>query len=44
MPVPVRILCWTAETGADGRVEFLPDVYGRDPAVLKALNDDFRYR
>jgi murein L,D-transpeptidase YcbB/YkuD len=43
-PVPVLILYWTAETGADGRVDFLPDVYGRDPAVLKALNGEFRYR
>jgi murein L,D-transpeptidase YcbB/YkuD len=43
-PVPVLLLYWTAETGADGRVEFLPDVYDRDPAVLKALNGEFRYR
>jgi murein L,D-transpeptidase YcbB/YkuD len=43
-PVPVLLLYWTAETGADGRLEFLPDVYGRDPALLKPLNGELRYR
>ena len=37
-PWPILILYWTAEADAQGRVRFLPDVYQRDPAVLKALN------
>jgi murein L,D-transpeptidase YcbB/YkuD len=43
-PVPVLLLYWTVAAGPDGQVEFLPDIYGRDPAVLKALNGEFRYR
>jgi murein L,D-transpeptidase YcbB/YkuD len=36
-PLPVLILYWTAEVDRDGRVRFLPDVYGRDPAIVRAL-------
>ena len=36
-PLPVLILYWTAAVDPDGRVRFLPDVYGRDPAVIRAL-------
>lgn len=36
-PLPVLILYRTAAVGADGRVRFLPDVYGRDPEVVAAL-------
>ena len=36
-PVPVYLLYWTAFVNADGRVEFRPDVYRRDPAVKQAL-------
>jgi len=36
-PLPVLILYWTASADAEGRVHFLPDVYGRDPAVIRAL-------
>src|SRR5262249_51551733 len=35
-PLPVLILYWTAAVAPDGRVQFLPDVYGRDPAVIPA--------
>jgi murein L,D-transpeptidase YcbB/YkuD len=36
-PVPVYLFYWTAFVNADGRVEFRPDVYRRDPAVRQAL-------
>jgi hypothetical protein len=28
----------------DGRVQFLPDVYGRDPAIMRALGAAFSFR
>jgi len=43
-PLPVLILYWTAAVGRDGRVQFLPDVYGRDPAVIRALAAKFAFR
>ena len=36
-PVPVYLLYWTSFVGADGRVQFRPDVYRQDAVVLKAL-------
>jgi murein L,D-transpeptidase YcbB/YkuD len=39
-PWPVLILYWTAELDGEGGVRFLPDVYGRDPALLRALSAD----
>jgi murein L,D-transpeptidase YcbB/YkuD len=43
-PLPVLILYWTAVAGGDGRVHFLPDVYARDPAVIRGLDAPFRFR
>ncbi len=36
-PLPVLVLYWTAAVDPDGRVRFLPDVYGRDPMVIGRL-------
>jgi murein L,D-transpeptidase YcbB/YkuD len=43
-PLPVLILYWTAAVGDDGHVYFLPDVYGRDPAIIEALGRGFAFR
>jgi murein L,D-transpeptidase YcbB/YkuD len=43
-PLPVLILYWTAAVGEDGRVQFLPDIYGRDPAVIRGLGTKFTFR
>lgn len=37
-PLPVLILYWTAATDLHGELHFYRDVYGRDPALLAALN------
>lgn len=37
-PVPVLIFYWTAAVDADGRVTFSPDVYKRDPGIIRALH------
>ncbi|WP_375772430.1 L,D-transpeptidase family protein [Archangium gephyra] len=36
-PVPVYLLYWTSFVSADGRVQFRPDIYRQDGAVLRAL-------
>jgi murein L,D-transpeptidase YcbB/YkuD len=41
--VPVMLLYWTAVAADDGTVEFHPDLYERDAAVLKGLDAPFRY-
>ena len=43
-PMPVLLLYWTAEVGADGRIHFYEDVYERDQAVLNALDADFQFK
>ena len=43
-PMPVLLLYWTAEVGADGEIRFYEDVYERDQAVLDALNSPFRFK
>ena len=40
--MPVMLLYWTAEVGADGQIRFYGDVYERDQAILDALNAPFQ--
>jgi len=40
--VPVILLYWTAWSAAEGPVNFRPDVYHRDAAVLRALDAPFQ--
>jgi murein L,D-transpeptidase YcbB/YkuD len=37
-PVPVLLAYWTIDVFKDGDIGFKPDIYSRDPTVLKALN------
>ncbi len=37
-PVPVLVLYWTAATDLHGEVHFYRDIYGRDPALIDALD------
>jgi murein L,D-transpeptidase YcbB/YkuD len=41
--VAVLLVYWTAAVGLDGRTYFYEDVYGRDPAMLAALDEPFRF-
>jgi murein L,D-transpeptidase YcbB/YkuD len=41
-PVPILLFYWTARPDDNGHVRFKQDIYGRDTAVLRALNDDFK--
>jgi len=37
-PVPVLVTTWSVVVAADGRVDFLPDIYGQDDDVLLGLD------
>jgi murein L,D-transpeptidase YcbB/YkuD len=41
--VPVLLLYFTASVAPDGELQFRPDLYGRDRAVLAALAAPFRF-
>jgi murein L,D-transpeptidase YcbB/YkuD len=41
-PITVFLVYWTAEPVADGKVKFFNDVYARDAAVLKGLDEPLR--
>jgi murein L,D-transpeptidase YcbB/YkuD len=41
-PMPVKLLSWTAEVAASGRISFFPDVYNRDRALIAALSQPFK--
>jgi murein L,D-transpeptidase YcbB/YkuD len=38
--LPVYFLYWTAFAGADGAMQFRPDIYGRDQRLIAAINAD----
>jgi murein L,D-transpeptidase YcbB/YkuD len=39
-PIPVYVLYWTAFVDSDGTVEFRPDIYERDSALLAAFKGE----
>jgi murein L,D-transpeptidase YcbB/YkuD len=43
-PVPVILLYWTVSFDENNTIQFKKDVYGRDDAVLKALEGAFKIR
>ncbi len=43
-PVPVLLLYWTVTVAKGGPVEFIPDIYQRDGAVLRALKQATKVR
>ena len=43
-PLPVLLMYWTAEPGADAQVRFMPDVYERDKPLLRELDEGFAKR
>jgi murein L,D-transpeptidase YcbB/YkuD len=42
-PVPVLLLYWTVNIGADGTVYFRDDIYQRDAKVLAGLDGQFEF-
>jgi murein L,D-transpeptidase YcbB/YkuD len=43
-PVPVLLYYWTAQGQPDGTAQFKADIYGRDDAVLKVIDGEFKFR
>ena len=43
-PIRVALLYWTVDVRDDGALLFYPDVYQRDPRVLRELNRPFKLR
>jgi murein L,D-transpeptidase YcbB/YkuD len=43
-PVVVILLYWTVDVENDGTVLFKQDIYDRDPPIIKALGEAFRFR
>ncbi len=43
-PMPVMLLYWTTGFDENNNIRFKKDVYGRDKAVLNALNGEFKFR
>ena len=43
VPVPVIFMYWTVEVDAQGQVSFRKDLYGRDPGLLRALDEDYSF-
>ena len=41
-PLAIKLLYWTAEVDATGRVSFFPDVYSRDDELIAALAQPFK--
>ena len=37
-PVPILMTYWTAQVGNDGHVQYAPDIYSRDSALLAGLD------
>ncbi len=37
--IPIYIMYWTAGVDENGRLYFVPDIYGRDERILKALGE-----
>lgn len=43
-PISIYIMYWTARVDENSNLFFMKDVYKRDPAVLKALNDPVLFK
>ena len=43
-PVTIILLYWTVDFADDGNVIFKNDIYGRDPAIIAGLAEDFTFR
>jgi len=42
-PLPLLLAYWTVDVPESGRLGFKPDIYGRDPPLLKALAEKPRF-